>query len=71
MQADAETRPAAAEIEMNEVVYIGLAVCSNAGPVVTAEATISSVTITGDVRPAGEFLWSGDIGFKLIALPDK
>jgi hypothetical protein len=64
------TRPAAAEIEMGDLVRIGLAATSHAGAL-PAEAKISHVTLTGNVEPSGEFLWSEDIGFKMIMLPDK
>jgi len=66
-----ETCPAIAEIEMKDPVRIGMAVCSHAGPAVTAEAKISNVTVTGEVEPAGEFIWSEDIGFQAVALPKK
>ncbi len=65
------SRPALAEIEMNEDVHIGLAVTSHAGPGVPAEAKFSNVSVTGEVDPDGAFFWSEDIGFELIALPDR
>jgi hypothetical protein len=37
----------------------------------SAEAKMSNVVVTGDVSAAGEFLWSEDIGFQMIALPKK
>jgi hypothetical protein len=64
-------RPAVAEIERNEAVRIGLAVSAHANPRRSAEAKISNATVTGDVGPTVEFLRSEDIGFKLIALPDR
>jgi hypothetical protein len=67
----AKTWPAVAEIPMDEAVYVGLAVTSHAGPFMPAEAKMSNVAVTGDVSPAGEFLWSEDIGFQMIMLPKK
>lgn len=64
-------RPAVTQIEMNDPVHIGLAVTSHAGPAVTTEAKISNVTVTGNVEPTGEFVWSEDIGFQMIALPKE
>jgi len=64
------TWPAVAEVPMNEGVYVGLAVSSNAGPL-PAEAKMSHVSVTGKVDPPGEFLWSEDIGFQMILLPRK
>jgi hypothetical protein len=32
---------------------------------------MSNVTLEGHVSPTGEFLWSEDIGFQVIALPKK
>ena len=65
------SRPAVAEIEMGEDVRIGLAVSSHAGPTIPAEAKMSGVAVTGEIEPKGEFLWSEDIGFQIIALPKK
>lgn len=65
------SRPAVAEIGMNEDVHIGPAVTSHAGPAVPAEATFSNVSVTGEVKPDGEFLWSEDIGFQIIAPPNR
>ncbi len=56
---------------MNGTVYVGLAVTSHTGPFVADEAKMSNVTSIGDVSPAGEFLWSEDIGFQMIMLPKK
>jgi hypothetical protein len=61
---------AATEIPMKETTFIGMAVSSHAGPI-PAEATMSNLTTTGRVEPAGEFLWSEDIGFQMIMLPKK
>ena len=55
---------------MDERVYIGLAVTSHAGPLL-AEVRISNVSLTGDVEPEGEFLWSEDVGFQMIMLPKE
>jgi len=65
------SRPAVAEIEMDEDVHIGLAVTSHAGPAVSAEAKFANVSVIGAVEPDGEFLWSEDIGFQIIALPKE
>jgi len=65
------SKPSTAVVEMDRSFYIGLVVTSHAGPIVTAEAKISNVTVTGDVDPIGEFLWSEDIGFQAIALPKR
>ena len=56
---------------MNEVTCIGLSVTSHAGPAAPAEARIPNVAVTGNITPPGEFLWSEDIGFQMIALPKK
>ena len=64
------TWPAVAQIAGNETVYVGLAVTSHTGPL-PAEAKMSHVTVTGNVSPPGEFLWSEDIGFQMIMLPKK
>jgi len=66
----AKTWPAVVEIPMNEAVYVGLAVTSHAGPL-SAEAKMSAVVVTGNVSPAGDFIWSEDIGFQMIMLPKK
>jgi len=63
-----DTRPAVAEVEMDDPVRVGLAVSSHAGAL-PAEAKMSNVAVTGDVEPTGEFLWSEDIGFQMIMLP--
>ena len=55
---------------MGETVHIGLAVTSFQVSRM-AQAWMSNVTVTGDVSLAGPFTVSEDIGFKLIALPDK
>jgi serine/threonine protein kinase len=55
-------------IEMDDAAHIGLIVTSE-DPGRAAEAKMSNVTLTGDVDPPGEFLWSKDIGFQMIALP--
>jgi hypothetical protein len=62
------SKPTTAIIEMDSS---GLVLTSHTGPTVTAKAKISNVTITGDVEPTGEFLWSEDIGFQAITLPKK
>jgi len=56
---------------MNEDVHIGLAVTLHPGPAVPAEAKFSNVSVTGKIESAGEFLWSEDIGFPMIALPKE
>jgi len=60
-----------AEIGISEDLHIGLAVTSNAGPATPAEAKFSNVSVTGEVEPEGEFLWSEDIGFQMITLPKE
>jgi regulation of enolase protein 1 (concanavalin A-like superfamily) len=66
----AKTWRAVVEIPMNESIYIGLAVTSHTA-FLTAEAKMSHVSVTGNVSPPGEFLWSEDIGFQMILLPKK
>jgi len=65
-----ENRPAAAKVAMNELVYIGLPLTSHAGPL-SAEATVSHVTVSGQVNPNGPFSQSQDIGFEAIKQPMK
>jgi len=36
-----------------------------------ATGRTTSVAITGEVEPTGEFLSQADIGFKIVALPDN
>jgi len=36
-----------------------------------ASDVLSNIAVTGYVERDGEFLWSEDIGVKLIALPDR
>ena len=52
------------EIEMDDPVYVGLAVCSRAGPAIAAEAKISQVSLGGDWSSSGKFTWSEDIGYE-------
>ncbi len=66
----ARTWTAEPKVQMNKAAYIGLAVTSHASSL-TAEAKMSNVTVTGDIQPPGEFLWSEDIGFQVIILPKK
>jgi serine/threonine protein kinase len=62
--------PVSVEITMNETVHVGLAVMSWS-PGRTTEARVSNVTVTGQVEPAGPFLWSKNIGFQMIAFPEE
>ena len=55
------------EVEMNDKVYIGLAVSSRSGPHIAAQATFSQVSVTGSVDSNGPFTVSKDIGFSLDA----
>jgi hypothetical protein len=64
------TWAAAAEIQMKETAYVGLAVTSHAGPL-SAEAKMSHVAIAGNAQPTGQSLWSQDIGFQMIMLPKQ
>ena len=41
-----------------------------ARPITIAVAT-SNVSVTGEIEPDVEFLWSEDVGFQLIVLPKK
>jgi hypothetical protein len=66
-----KTWPVAADVRMSETVYVGMAVTSHAGPFIPAEAKMSHITLTGKVSPPGQFDWSEDIGFQMIALPKK
>ena len=60
-----------AEIGISEDLHLGPAVTSHAGPAAPAEAKFSNVSVTGKIESAGEFLWSEDIGFPMIALPKE
>ena len=68
IEPDASSESNIAEIEMNDRVYIGLAVSSGAGPHVAAEAKIANVRVTGVVTPTGPFTVSKDIGSSLDAI---
>jgi tetratricopeptide (TPR) repeat protein len=58
----ASAKGSCADIEMNDQVYIGLAVTSSAGPDMAAQAEFANVRVTGAVTPAGPFTVSRDIG---------
>jgi len=68
---EGEFRVIVPEIPMNETAYIGLAVTSHRNASITATARMSNVSVTGDYRPEGEFLWSEDVGFQMITLPKE
>jgi len=61
---DLKGSSAGIEIEMDEVAHVGLAVCSEAGSAIAAEAKISRVLFGGDWSSSGRFTWSEDIGYK-------
>jgi non-specific serine/threonine protein kinase/serine/threonine-protein kinase len=65
------TQPSSVAVKMSPKVYIGLVATSHRGRWQTVEGKMSNVAVTGKVEPEGEFLWSEDIGFKMMALPDK
>jgi len=54
-----------ADIDMDDRVYVGLAVSSCAGPHVPAKATFYQVRVSGAVDAQGPFTVSWDIGFPL------
>ena len=58
------------EIEMDDPVHVGLAVSSQAGPLIAAEAKISQVSLGGDWGPSGRFTWSEDIGYNAWGKPE-
>ena len=55
------------EITMNETTYIGLAVTSH-NPSRSAEATISNIRLTDNVKPSGPFTVSEDINLLSVKL---
>jgi hypothetical protein len=55
------------EITMNETTYIGLAVTSH-NPSRTAEATISNIRLTDNVKPGGPFTVSENINLLSVKL---
>jgi len=59
------------EIEMDGVAHVGLAVCSEAGPAIAAEAKISGVLFGGDWNPSGKLTNSEDIGYELWNKPER
>ncbi len=61
---DLKGSSAGIEIEMDDLAHVGLAVCSEAGPAIAAEAKISRVLFGGDWSSSGKFTWSEDIGYK-------
>jgi imidazolonepropionase-like amidohydrolase len=67
---DLKGSSAVIEIEMDDPVHVGLAVCSEAGPALAAEAKISQVSFGGDWSPSGKFTWSEDIGYEAWGKPE-
>jgi hypothetical protein len=55
--------PNSVAIDMNERVYIGLAVTSHSQSHIPTHAEVSNVRVTGTVTPAGPFIVSKDIGY--------
>jgi hypothetical protein len=68
---DLKGSSAGIDIEMDDPVHVGLAVCSEAGPAVAAEAKISGVFFGGDWSSSGKFTWSEDIGYTGWGKPEK
>jgi hypothetical protein len=62
IRPDAASESSFADIEMDEQVYIGLAVTSGQGPHVAGQADFSQVSVTGDLDSDGPFAVSRDIG---------
>jgi hypothetical protein len=52
-------------------VHVGLAVCSQAGPTIPAEAKISQVSFGGDWSSSGKFTRSEDIGYEAWGKPEE
>jgi hypothetical protein len=59
------------EMEMDDPVHVGLAVCSEAGPAIAAEAKISQVSLGGNWSPGGKFSRSEDIGYEAWGKPEE
>jgi imidazolonepropionase-like amidohydrolase len=59
------------EIEMDEPMHIGLAVCSRSGPTIAAEAKISQVSFGGGWSSSGQFTRSEDIGYEAWGKPEE
>jgi len=68
---DLKGSSAGIEIEMDDLAHVGLAVCSEAGPAIAAEAKISRVLFGGDWSSSGKFTWSEDIGFEAWGKPEQ
>jgi imidazolonepropionase-like amidohydrolase len=68
---DVKGSSAGIEIEMDDLVHVGLAVCSEAGPAIAAEAKISRVSFGGDWSSSRRITWSEDIGYKAWGKPEE